>query len=40
VERALAWDKDESLGNQVVNGRTTCEIGLVKMKNVEVSFLK
>jgi hypothetical protein len=34
-EREEAWDKDEgSPGNQVMNGRKTCEIELVKMKNV------
>ena len=35
-ERERAWDKGEGEipGNQVVNGRKTCEIKLVKMKNV------
>ena len=34
-ERERAWDKgEESPENLVVNGRKTCEIELVKMKNV------
>jgi len=34
-ERERAWGKGEgSPGNQVKNGRKTCEIELVKMKNV------